>query len=69
MKHGAGAATVQQHQREVKSAIRAPPAGSVTGGADHEGAREFMCSACGKGFSTAEELESHITMHETADVR
>ena len=55
LEHGAGAASADNHNH--KSPIKAPAGG--------DGGKEFMCSACGKGFSTAEDLELHIAKHET----
>ena len=35
-----------------------PPSISTAG-------KEYLCSACGGGYSTAQELEEHIAKHET----
>ncbi len=39
-------------------AVSAPPSMSTAG-------KEYLCSACGGGYSTAQELEEHIAKHET----
>ena len=54
LKHGAGAAAAPPGEPRVKP----PPS-------EDDGVKEFMCSACGRGFSTAEDLETHIANHET----